>query len=82
MVYATIDQHDFSTGELIQQPQNRYAGLDTAALDRTLARLELAFYPELHPAALALLVGKFCLLIISAPMHPAVKLNCCCVNRG
>lgn len=43
VVYATIGQDSFSTGELIQRAQELGLHVDTGELDRTLARLELAF---------------------------------------
>jgi WD40 repeat protein len=43
VVYATIGQDSFSTGELIQRAQELGLSVDTGELDRTLARLELAF---------------------------------------
>ncbi len=43
VVYATIGKESFSTGELIQQLQEQNLTFDTAELERTLSRLELAF---------------------------------------
>ena len=43
VVYATIGQESFSTGELIQRAQELGLSVDTGELDRTLSRLELAF---------------------------------------
>jgi WD40 repeat protein len=43
MVYATVTREDFSTGELLDYLQEQGLVVDTGELDRTLARLELAF---------------------------------------
>jgi hypothetical protein len=43
VVYATIGQDSFSTGEVIQRVQDLGLNVDTGELDGTLARLNLAF---------------------------------------
>jgi hypothetical protein len=43
VVYATIGQDSFSTGEVIQRVQELGLNVDTGELDGTLARLHLAF---------------------------------------
>jgi hypothetical protein len=43
VVYATVGDKDFSTGEVISLLQDKGVKLDIAELERTLARLEMAF---------------------------------------
>ena len=43
VIYATIGKESFSTGELIKQLEEQNLTFDTAELERTLSRLELAF---------------------------------------
>ena len=43
VVYATIEQQDFSTAELLDMAQQQNLKLDTQQLEKTLSRLELAF---------------------------------------